>query len=210
MPYKHKVFVTGYTPKKQLAKQVAKNTKILNTREFGRARSDLTTNPSATTSFQNMSAVAQGDGINARHGNKIHAESISIRGSILKNTASPFTKIRFMLVRDNLGTTTAPTIGDIFDDEGDFHDNKHRTPDQQQMKRFTVFWDKYFVLNETFDGQTSATHFKYYKKLSFNIFYDGTAITDEGKNSLWLMQASDEATNTPLVSADFVFRYSDL
>ncbi len=126
-----------------------------------RANVDLTANPSTTSSVQNVSFTSTGDGISSRQGRKIHATSISIRGSILKNVASPFTKIRFLLFRDNNGTTTPPTVGDLFADEGDFHDNKHRTPNQQQMSRFKVIWDKYFILNETFDGQTSAIHFKY-------------------------------------------------
>ncbi len=193
-----------------LAKKVNKNTRILASKELGRVRVDMDTTPSTTAVVQNVSFVAQGDDVFERHGRKIHAKSVSISGSMQKNATSTGTKVRFMLFRDNLGTTTAPSLTDVFTDENDFFDNKHRLVNESPMKRFTILWDKFIILNENFDGEFTIASFKFSKKLNFDILYTGTGNTDEGKNSLWFMSASDEATNVPGVTGDIVFKYSDL
>ncbi len=193
-----------------LAKQVRKNTRILNNREIGRIRITMDTTPDTTAVVQQISAVAQGDDVAFRHGRKVHAMSLSVSGSIVKASVSPVTTVRFLIFRDNLGTTTAPTLADIFSSEDDFFDNHHRLINEQPMKRFTVLWDKFIVLNENFDGQLTTRGFNFTKKLNHNILYTGSAATDEGKNSLWFMSGSNEASNVPAVTGDIVFRYSDL
>ncbi len=40
--------------------------------------------------------------------------------------------------------------------------------------------------------------------------FSGAGATDEGKNSIWLITGSDEATNVPTVNADAIFRYTDI
>ncbi len=193
-----------------LSKKVNKNTKILNQREVGRLRFDMDATPDTTAVIQNVSQVGQGDDVTQRHGRKVHAVSLSVSGSVEKNTSSSETIMRLFIFRDNLGTTTAPTIGDVFSDVNDFVDNKHRLINEQPMKRFTVLWDRLIILNENFDGQTTTKAFKFFKKLNFNITYSGPANTDEGKNSIWFMSASNEATNVPAMRGDIVFRFTDL
>ncbi len=206
MPATHK----GNGRIKKLQKQVAKNTKILGGKEIGRVRINVDTTPSTTAVVQNVSFVAQGDDVSQRHGRKIHAKSVSIRGSITKQSSATGTKVRMMLFRDNLGTTTAPTLADLFTDEDDFFDNRHRIINEQPMKRFSILWDKMIYLNENFDGNVPVSGFSFSKKLNHSILYTGTAATDEGKNSIWFMSGSNEGTNIPAVTGDIVFRYSDL
>ncbi len=195
---------------KKLRKQVAKNTKALSSKEIGRIRINMDSTPDTTAVVQNVSFLTQGDDVDDRHGRKVHAVHVSIQGNILKNTAAPNHKIRFLLFRDNLGTTTAPTLGDLFVDQNDFFENQHRLINEQPMKRFTILWDKYIVMNESFDGNTPVVAFKFSKKLNFNILYTGTSSSDEGKNSLWFMSGANEATNVPSVNGDIVFKYTDL
>ncbi len=195
---------------RKLSKKVRKNTKTLASKELGRIRIECDTSPDTTAVMQNISALGQGDDVNFRHGRKIHAQHVSIRGSINKSGASSFTSIRMIIFRDNLGSTTAPTLADLFTDENDFFDNKHRLINEMPMKRFTILWDHYISLNEGFDGQLTNVGFKYSKKLNFDILYTGTASTDEGKNSLWYLSGSNEASNTPNCKGDIVFKFSDL
>ncbi len=193
-----------------LQSRVRKNTKQLASTELGRIRVTLDTTPDTTAVMQNISALAQGDDVGDRHGRKIHAQHLSIRGSVGKALASPRTQMRMIIFRDNLGTTTAPTLADLFTDENDFFDNHHRLINEQPMKRFTILWDKFIILNENFDGQLTGAAFKFSKKLNFDILYTGAAITDEGKNSLWFLSGSSEASNVPSLKGDIVFKYSDL
>ncbi len=194
----------------KLEKKVNKNTRILGSREQGRIRVTMDTTPATAAVVQNVSFVQTGDDVSQRQGRKIHAESVLISGSIVKNALSPATSVRFLLFRDNLGSTTAPTLNDLFTDENDFFDNHPRLINEMPMKRFTILWDKFIVLNEFFDGQIMTKGFRFSKKLNFNILYTGAANTDEGKNSIWFMSASDEASNTPNVNGDIVFKWTDL
>lgn len=193
-----------------LAKKVSKNTRALASKEKGRIRIVMDTTPDTTAVVQNLSFIAQGDDVDARHGRKIHAESISVSGISIKLAAGTSTRSRFIIFRDNLGTTTAPTLADLFSDEDDFFNGHHRLINEQPMKRFTILWDKYVIQNQAFDGQAPVARLKFFKRLNFNVIYTGVAATDEGKNSLWLISGSSEATNVPTVSGDIVFKYSDL
>lgn len=195
---------------RKLKKKVNKNSKILASRELGRIRIAMDSTPDATAVVQNISALAQGDDVDDRHGRKIHAVHVSAQGSILMHTTSSQTRVRMVLFRDNLGTTTAPVLTDLFADENDFTDNVQRLVNEQPMKRFTVLWDKYIIINEFFDGATPSVSFKFSKKLNFDILYTGAASSNEGKNNLWFVSGSNEASNVPELTGDIVFKYSDL
>lgn len=194
----------------KLAKQVRKNTRILNQREINFVRTSLDATPDTTAVVQNVSLIAQGLDDNDRVGRKIHAMKIEIAGIVEKHTSANFSSYRIVCFRDNLGTTTAPTRGDLFESEDDFFDCKPRTHNEQALKRFTFLWDKKIVLNEQFDGNVMARHVNFTKKLNFDVTYTGAATTDEGKNSIWIISGSDEATNVPGVNIDCMLTYSDL
>lgn len=115
-----------------------------------------------------------------------------------------------MIVRDNLGTTTAPVVSDIMESETDFFSGSPRAYNAQALKRFTILWDSHFIINEGFDGNVSMKTIKFKKKLNFNIYFTGATTSDEGKNNIYLLSGSDEGTNVPAVVADVVFIYSDM
>ncbi len=195
---------------RKLAKKVNKNTKILSSKELGRIRVTVDTSPDTTAVVQNISFVAQGDDVGDRHGRKIHARHLSIQGSVVKAGGAANTKIRMLVFRDNLGSTTAPTLADLFTDENDFFDNHHRLINEQPMKRFSILWDKYIIINETFDGSLNVVSYKFNKKLNFDILYTGTTASNEGKNSLWFMSGSNQVSAVPASTGDIVFKFSDL
>lgn len=193
-----------------LAKKVAKNTRILNTREFGSQRTALTVSPSTTANVLNVSPIGVGDDVSNRQGRKIQAHSIEISGTITMHATSAQTAYRLVLVKDRFGTTDNPVLGDLFIDVNDMFENQVRRETPQDHKRFQVLWDKFINLNEPWDGASPQKAFHFKKNLNFPIFFSGSAATDEGKNNLWLFEVSDEATNTPVVNAVAVFRFSDL
>ncbi len=194
----------------KLEVKVRKNTKALSSKELGRVRVTLDSSPDTTAVVQNVSFVAQGDDVGDRHGRKIHAQSLSVRGSIVKAGGAANTKIRMMIFRDNLGSTTAPTLADLFTDENDFFDNHHRLINEMPMKRFSILWDKYIILNEPFDGALTVQAYKFTKKLNFDVLYTGTTASNEGKNSLWFMSGSNQVSAVPANTGDIVFKFSDL
>ncbi len=195
---------------RKLEVKVRKNTKILANREIGRTRITMDSSPDTTAVVQNISLVAQGDDVASRHGRKIHATHVSARGIVIKASTSPDTRVRMMIFRDNLGSTTPPTLANLFTDENTFFTNGHRLINEMPQKRFTIIWDKFFIIGEAFDGNITSKQFKFSKKLNFNILYTGTSATDEGKNSLWFVSGSNEASAVPSLQGDIVFKYSDL
>ncbi len=195
---------------KKLEVKVRKNTKILSSKELGRIRITIDPTPDTSAVVQNISFVAQGDDVGDRHGRKIHAQSLSVKGSIVKAGGAANTKVRMLIFRDNLGSTTAPTLTDLFNDENDFFDNHHRLINEQPMKRFSILWDKYIIINEPFDGALTVASYKFSKKLNFDILYTGTTASNEGKNSLWLMSGSNQVSAVPASTGDVVFKFSDL
>lgn len=195
---------------KTLSKKVNKNTRKLNTKEINFVRAAVDTTPDTTAVIQNVSLTAQGLDDNDRIGRKIHARKIELAGIVEKHTSANFSSYRIILFRDNLGTTTAPVRGDLFESEDDFFNGKMRTHNEQSFKRFTFLMDKHIILNEAFDGNVMARTIHWKKKLNFDILYTGAATTDEGKNSLWIISGSDEATNVPGVDIDVMLTYSDL
>ncbi len=195
---------------KTLAKQVARNTALLKSVEIGSARREMVTTADTTATLREISETAQGDDIDNRHGRRIKAFSVSIRGSLVKAGLSAGSKVRFVVFRDNYGSTTIPTLSDLFIDEQDFFDNENKRDDPYTNARFTIMWDKYIILNENFDGQATAKSFKFYKKLNHNIIYTGTAATDEGKGSMWLLQGGTPTTNVTNVTGDIVFKFTDI
>ncbi len=195
---------------KSLAAQVRKNTALLKSVEVGSARREMVTVADTTATLREISETVQGDDIANRHGRRIKAFSVSIRGSCVKAAASAGSKMRLLVFRDNYGSTTIPTLSDLFVDEQDFFDNEHKRDDSHTSARFTVMWDKYIILNENFDGQETAKSFKFYKKLSHEIIYTGTAATDEGKGSMWLLQGGTPTTNLTTVTGDIIFKFTDI
>ncbi len=200
----------GIKPMAALTKKVNKNTRILGSREKNNIRVTMDTTPDTTAVVQNLAPIAEGLGDTGRIALKIHAESIDLSGSIFKSTASIFTRVRMIIVVDRQGDSTPPTVTNIFETEDDFFQGQIRREDVHSMKRFRIIWDKFIVINEAFDGQVTCQAFKFHKKLNFNMNFSGAGATDEGRNSIWLITGSDEATNVPTVNGDVVFRYTDI
>ncbi len=206
-------FIGPLTKKQSLArlsKKVNKNTRLLGSREIKNVRVDIDATPDTTAVVQNVSFVAQGDGVTQRSGNKIKANSISCAGTLIKAAASSSNGVRILIFRDNNGTTTAPVLTDLFLDENDFFNNQQRIQDPQNMARFSILWDKYIILNEGFDGQTTMVKYNFHKKLNHNIYFSGSLNTNEGKNGIWIMTGSDEASVVPALAGSTIFKFSDL
>ncbi len=195
---------------RSLAKKVRKNTRAIGSREKNNIRTTMEVNPDTTAVVQNLAPIVEGLGDVGRIALKVHAEGIDVSGTLFKNSASIFTRLRLMIVIDKQGDTTPPTVTNIFESEDDFFSGQLRREDVFSMKRYRIVWDKMFVLNENFDGQVTCHAFKFHKKLNHDMNFSGAGATDEGKNSIWLISASDEVTNKPVVNGDIVFRYTDI
>lgn len=147
---------------------------------------------------------AQGDGVSGRTGQKVLAQDILIRGSCLINASATSSKVRLLLLVDKMMNGTYPTGTDILQTASVY--SPLDIDDSQG--RFVILYDKLYNLDiDSKDGFV----FKIYKKLNFHIMYKGTdgAEASLGKNQVFILAISDEATNTPTISYYSRFKYCD-
>ncbi len=174
--------------------------------EFRTITTAFTSDPNATGATVNLTAIAQGDDIANRQGNKIRCKHISVKGHIQINGSATISQVRMMIVRDNNGSTTQPTIASLFTSATVFRQGKNKLGDPQTNSRFTVLWDRFVNLDSTNQEQV---YIKWSSSLDHHIFFTGTASTNEGKGHMYLFIVSNEATNDPGVSIDAMVKFID-
>ncbi len=179
--------------------------KLINV-EYKSFQTVVDASPDTTGNVANLSAVAQGDDADDRDGNKIRPFSLQIKGNLIIHTSAVATTVRFMVVQDRSGTTTAPAITDMFASATVFAAGQPSLQTPQVNSRFKVISDNFYMLQD--NGQ-QVRQVNIYRKLHGHTYYSGAAATDEGRNNYWLFTASNEATNVPLSSVRAVFKWID-
>lgn len=180
--------------------------KLINV-EYKSLTTALVVDPNGTGSTASMCPIPQGDDFDDRNGRKIRLKSVRIRGSIEAHASATNTRLRLVLVRDNNGSTTQPAITDLFATASVMQGGKNKLGDPQSNARFSVLWDQMFVV--TTGNFNSLIHFDKYLELDSHVYFSGTGATDEGKGCLYLMAASNEGTNDPVLTADCQIKWID-
>jgi hypothetical protein len=165
-----------------------------------------TSDPNTTGAVVSLGDIAQGDDFTERNGRKVRIKSIRHKGKIIMNSSvTTNTDIRAIIVRDNSGTTTQPTIGQVFANAAAMFNNLQHLSDPQTNSRFSILSDFFFTVTP----EHPVVTFDVYQKSDWHMVFSGTGATDEGKGGLYLMIASTEATNDPVVTASTNVRYID-
>ncbi len=186
----------GYLDTAAQALTVAYAVKRLINVEYHRISTSFPAAPNTTGSTTNLTAIAQGDDVSNRQGNKIRMKQLLLSGNVRLHASATDSNVRMVIVRDNNGSTTIPTITDLYGSAANFFQNLLKEGNPQQNSRFTVLWDKYVFVNSDTPNKPVA----YSMALDHHCFFSGTAATDEGKGALYLFQASNESTNDPVVN----------
>ncbi len=218
MPYQRRQSRRNRRPRRQYASQgggyldtaskalaVAFAVKKLINVEYMSFRVTPTSDPNTSGTSQNMTAIAQGDDTSDRQGDKIRVKRLALSGIVTLHASATDSRVRFVIVRDNNGSTTIPTIANLYAGASAFADNTLKSGTPQENSRFSVLWDKMVIVNS--DTPTKA--FSYSMTLDHHVFFSGPAATDEGKGHLYLFMASNEATNDPVVTAKTQVWYLD-
>ncbi len=174
--------------------------------EYKSKQTTFTVDPNSSGAVLALTNIAQGDELDQRDGQKIRAKYISVGGNILQNGSSSSTITRLMIVRDNNGSTTQPSITSLFASAADFFNGKLKLGDPQTNSRFSILWDKVVITDLSSNFRKNV---QWSSSLDHHIFYSGTAGTDEGKGHLYLFIASNEATNDPVVAIRSMVKYLD-
>lgn len=190
----------------QKALKVARKVQRELTPEVLNHRTIFQVDPNTTGSVVDMTSIAQGLDTSARVGRRIHAVSLVATGFCQIHASATHSTLRMTLVRDKSGTTTQPAIADLFQDVTEFRNLKPPLSRPQQRGRFQILADRKYLL-DTNNKESYIVNI--FKKLNFDVDFTGTAVTDEGKNHIYLFIASSEATNDPVVSVICDVRYTD-
>ncbi len=178
--------------------------KLINV-EYFQLQTTIQADPNTSGNTQNLTAIAQGDIFNDRQGNKIRLKYLRLSGIVTLNASASDTQVRMVIVRDNNGSTTNPTISSLYTSLTVFHQNQPKLGDPQTNSRFSILWDKMVIVNT----DTPTKQFSYSMVLDHHVYFTGAATTDEGKGHLYLMIASSEVTNDPVVKGAVQVKWLD-
>ncbi len=161
-----------------------------------------------TSAFINsLDVMAQGDTDATRSGNLIRVKSIQWEGFATIHASAANTSLRIMVILDKQSNGANHALADILNDAtaGDAIVSSRNI---DGMHRFIVLYDRKFILSQTGQG---IVKWKFYKKVSLPIRYDGNAgnITDLASNNITLVMVSNEATNAPAVTHSGRIRFID-
>ncbi len=187
------------------ALRLARSTRKLLVVEYKNHQVGLSAAPNSTGAVQHMTTIAEGDDHDDRSGRKIRLKYAEIRGTVQLHASATDSRVRLTLVRDNSGTTTAPSFTDLFASAALHLENRPKIGDAQSNARFTILMDKYIIINT--NNLTKA--FKWSKSLDMYVTFTGASATNEGKGCLYIFATSNEATNDPVLAASMHMYFID-
>lgn len=175
---------------------------MINT-ELMKYNNSLSTSVTAASGYIiHLSAIAQGDNTNNRHGNSIFLRYINIKGNVRIGSAEPYTRVRVALVIDNqqIGDTS-PALTDCY---------QTASPDSflntSTVGRFKVLLSRVFNLSP--DKPIASMDIN--KVVRHHVRFNGTAATDIQKGGVYLLAMSDQYTGTaPSFDANYRLSYYD-
>lgn len=158
--------------------------------------------------LQHLTLIAQGDSIDTRDGWKVALRGLSLGGIVYNHAdAAEGTIYHLYIVRDlQQIADTSPTIGNIFDlDDGVNPQIKPET-----RGRFKILLHKRLIFNQNITSQVLLKPINFWLRLKNNIVsYNGSTVNDIQRNGLYIVQVSNQATNTPTPSFITKLYYTD-
>lgn len=158
-----------------------------------------------------LTAIPNGDGDGARTGNSVYVKGCHIRGTIVHDPQGlDNQRIRVMVVVDTQQIAdTVPTPSVWLSGAGGVYVQAHLN--QVNLGRFTVLYDKQFVVGSATSGIASLVNFEINLPMAMHVHFNSTAGTDIQKNGIYIGAVSDEATTTegPALSYNARLSYHD-
>lgn len=157
-------------------------------------------NPALAGAVLSLSRIAQGDTEQTRDGNNCKAKSLWAKWTMYKHASATATFVRMIWFIDTQNISgSAPSVTDVLQsaDVNEFKNHNNR-------KRFVFMKDIVIDL-----GDKTTHNGEWYKKMSMQLTFDGSADTDTVDKSLYLLYLSNEATNTPTLLIKHRLRFVD-
>ncbi len=165
---------------------------------------------STTPVITNLTAIGEGDTASSRDGRKVGLKSIRLQGTLKAHASATTTLLRIMLFGYRNVDTTPPVIADLFGSTVDYYKGQMRSMQVGQNQKYWIIWDKVIVLDTDAGPAGTLVDFYLRFKKPLEVTFQGVNATDEGKNHIYLIHASDESTNVPTLYLDSLVRWIDM
>ncbi len=197
----------GYASKKSVSGLYKKMNRI--ERGFDKELKTFDTNTdttrNTTANIFNLSNMAQGDTSITREGLQIQPRSLAFKLWVTPHASATASQLRLIIFKDREQHGTVPTVEEIL--EAEDHDS---FPEHDTRPRFKFYRDIQVLIDNISHKQDYITGFiKFGKKAK--IWYLGTNAQQVamGKNTLYVLTISNEATNVPSYTLNTRLRYVD-
>ncbi len=192
----------GSQPKQSVAKRALKkanaNAKVLrgNRKFISQSLPTVPVKTGATAS--QISAIDQGNTISDRNGDHVKCTSVSYSGQLL-GAGGGTSIVRIVVFKDKLNLGTIPTAAEVFANSSTFAEGDHRLNTMAARNRFTILSDKSYKVGSVTLNDNFNIPIRWSKKTNFPVYFDGAADSSEGRNSVWIMSASNLAASPPTI-----------
>lgn len=166
--------------------------KTLINSELKRFDTNVSQTPTTTAAIQLLTPIDQGDDVGNRNGNSILAKYHTFGYTMTIDGAATGTIVRIIVFTDGDNDGQTPTAAEVLENSTLINSAHNR----DYTARFTVLHDKTYCMSINSDRVIQD---KVYTPLNFHIKYiTGTGSTGFGKNNIWYLYMSNEATNAPI------------
>lgn len=167
----------------------------------------IDTGVSTTAAVSSLTLIAEGTGDDARVGEKIKVMQIKALGNNDVNTNASSSVMRVVLFRDMEQNGTQPTAAELWEDSTPTVYSHFR---KDTKTRFSILWDCFHTLDVNGKMQNKLEYFKR-SKSGYEVYYDNNTAADASNRTghFYLAYVSNEASNSPSLTINFRFRYTD-
>lgn len=144
--------------------------------------------------------VGQDTSVTGRIGNTVLFKSIQFTGVVNQNISATFIRTRVAFILDRFPNGTPPTVTDIYAAQGI---NQWRNL-ASNKGRFRTLWMRIF---QTSDADTEEIPFRFFRRIRVLSNYSSAGAMQKG--GIYMVCATDEATNTPTVTGICRMRFTD-
>jgi len=158
----------------------------------------------STGHFIPLSELAEGTDFDERIGNTIQPRHLTIKGDMTWHATATHTRLRMIIFKDKDNHGAYPTVAQILKSVV-----WHAFPEVNARKRFKVYRDSTFELNSTQPAIFFKDFIKFGKKTRIEYSNTTAAEASNGKNALFALFISSEATYEPTVQFGERLRFVD-
>lgn len=153
-----------------------------------------------------LTDVDVGSSAAQRTGNRLIAHSFLLRGELAIHASASHTVVKMLIVyvRKDLNgiALTGPNLAEIYDS---YSGKPWAMRNLDNLREYQIVWSKTYKLSTEYPSRFVVIPVKFRPRMSK---YDGTnGATNQTSGQYYFFAWSDEATNTPTLTAQYRFRY---